>query len=713
MITLILNPKTEAQPYEFDKDVITIGGKSSQADLTISDETIKGEHLRITHEKGRYVVKNVANDPFTSLNNLPFGKKTLENQDILQVGKTFILCDIVKESHLEEEKEEQSIDVEDLDMIDIDALVREVEELEIETSISNPVFDEILEEEKLQVEESPPLPQPQEKTLKPPEKPAPKEYYIDDFDDESESWNVEEKKEEYEVHSPLPFGSWKMFTGLLAAAILLSMVICSGVYFRESGKSSQEEKKIAAGVSDIALALTYAQMNHITPQKQNWADPDFISNNLSTALSPKLHTQARVNSQGQFNKYPYILRTYTSSDMTRFLVIAQPAPNLLKWLVHRKAIVIDSTAMELRKIGDLKALNRLLANISPLEGKNGEDISQTVKEGSLMTLPSLAGHKNNWGFSPPKALALVRPGAERLIYNAPRYYPFGENVLRKALELTETPGNSQDVTRLLEEIKSIGEFSNIVLYSSQGLEAAIQAKKAISTFSPQSDVLVAYVKFNPQGYVASSHLLMDEERTEIAYHEREKRTRIQSVNLDRQNQEEEEEELDEKPLFAHKINPNVDPNHPLLLKLQALTSERVRSLKSLSDEMITLLDRQTHEIIPDFKERFHSLLDRYEEEDSLKRTKMVENLASLYHEYSEMPLEQFLAFIEVAELTAFVKETLKFHHQKEETLTLGPKQVETLLEQIKTISSFEELETLVQEAAEMLSIEKWAGFVEV
>src|SRR5690606_8087270 len=98
----------------------------------------------------------------------------------------------------------------------------------------------------------------------------------------------------------------------------------------------------------------------------------------------------------------------------------QPAPNLMQWLVHKKTLVVDSSTMEMRKISDLKALNRLLANPDPLEGSNGEDIHHLIKEGGLMSLNSLAGHKNHWGFSPPKTLGFIRPGAENYIYNAPR-----------------------------------------------------------------------------------------------------------------------------------------------------------------------------------------------------------------------------------------------------------------------------------------------------
>src|SRR5690606_12499735 len=136
----------------------------------------------------------------------------------------------------------------------------------------------------------------------------------------------------------------------------------------------------------------------------------------------------------------------------------------MQWLVHKKTIVLDSATMDMRKITDLKAINRLLANPNPLAGTNGEELNRLIRAGRLMALNSLAGHKNHWGSSPPEALGYMRPGAENYIYNAPRYYPFGEEFLRKAIDLYGNPGSPSDIAFIQDEMEELSNFPNIVLY---------------------------------------------------------------------------------------------------------------------------------------------------------------------------------------------------------------------------------------------------------
>src|SRR5262249_6046277 len=159
----------------------------------------------------------------------------------------------------------------------------------------------------------------------------------------------------------------------------------------------------------------------------------------------------------------------------------QPAPNLMQWIMNKKTLAIDSSSMELRKISDLKDLNRLLANPDPLENRNGDEIARVLREGTLMSLSSLSGQKNHWGFTPPKALGFFRPGAENNIYNAPRYYPFAEDLLRKAVYLYHNNTHPEELYLLQEEIEEFAAFEDIVLFTSQGMQLALEAQKALST----------------------------------------------------------------------------------------------------------------------------------------------------------------------------------------------------------------------------------------
>jgi len=717
MIKLTLNPDHESKVYTLDKQIIVIGQANAEnVDIPLNTPEAQARHVIIEEQNDRFIVVNAANDPFTSLNGLPFGKKPLKNFDRIEIGDTKIQFEFVDES----------IETAPAEMVPepaadpIDDLLKEVEQLSSppqkekteQTADQEPEPAPEIVEEPAPVSEEPPPEDVEAEDEEQPEPPSSKKYYLQDFDDESEQWS--EDGVENSSSPSLTKGSladtWKMLAGLLFAIIALSTVICSGVYFRASGKNSQEEKKIAAGIADIAMAMTHARLNHITPNKQNWSDPNFIRNNLARVLSPNLHTQAQIDSDGQFTRYPYRLRVYTSKNMDQFIVIAQPAPNFMQWLVHKKSIVVDSTSMEMRKITDLKALNRLLASPDPFEGSDGEELHRLIKEGTLMSLNSLAGHKNHWGFSPPKALGFIKPGAENYIYNAPRYYPFGEELLTKAIQLYQNSSSPSDVAIIQDEMDEISNFPNIILYTSEGLQMAVEAQKALSTFAPNSKFLVAYVKFNPKGFVASSHLLMNEERNDIAFLQS-PRTELAAF-FNKSNGSDQELDFlslepDDDSLFVMEkaSTDQVDQQHPLYLQLKASYDERNRALKSISRRMVELLNLQNKELYPGFQEAFSKLLDEYLAANTTYQNKIIQELSALYQEYTEMPLEEFIKYVDKAKLSSFAHATLDEQRHQLGSEHLTEEEIESAFQRIDNADSLHELEHVVESTAQMLTLE--------
>jgi hypothetical protein len=740
MFKLTLNPDANPTIANFSQTEIIIGNKNSGlAHFKISDPAISEVHIKIINQGNRFLIINSANDPFTSLNGIPFGKKSINHLDRIQIGQHVILFEVsetkspteqtthtdgndraVEDAQLHKEMTEP-VSKEELDFIDIEALLKEVDLWDSKKQMPESVptlsnesstlssqksaHPPLAKDEPAQVElgDSPPVQTSTRATFEDAKPVRPrKESLKADLNPPEES-NIDPQ----ETYVP---GSWKKLTGFLVAFVAICVLVCSGIYFKASGKNSQEEKKIAAGTADIAMAMSHAQLNHIAPSKQNWADPDFIQNNLACVLSPNLHSQAQIDDDGQFTRYPYILRVYTSSDLGRFIVIAQPAPNLLQWLVHKKAMVVDSSAMEMRKITDLKKLNRLLANPNPLEGKNGVEISKVVKEGTLLSLASLSGNNNHWGFPPPKALAYIRPGAENFIYNAPRYYPFGESFLRKAVSLSDNDVTSSEVSSLQDEMNELSKFPDLVLYTSQGLQASIEAQKALTTFSPNRKFLVGYVKFNQKGYVASSHIFMNDEANEIALLEPGvlstrsllERTISDEGDSDQNSTFENDLHFLDKP-FAE--NSDVDTNHPLFLRLQAIASSRSRALTPISEKIIILVHRQNIEIIPDFKDQIAKLNHEYLETDQIHRTRMVQELAKLYQEYSEMPLEEFMKFIEASKMTSFINETLKTQKEQIEEADITENKIQLQIDALSVSKNLGDLDEAVQKTSTMLNLE--------
>lgn len=732
MVKLILNPDSDPQQFSSHGDVVCIGNAAGgNADLVLHGDTVQDIHVKIIRENGRYLIVNASNDPFAELNGQPFGKKALAQGDLIRIDNQTMRFETEEHAaeHATEDKgqerpeEVRQSNVGDNELVaaDIDALMHEVEQLDmvpmLHTQEAATPSECLPKQHKGNTEnkaaspdafcahidlgDSPPPPiSPKHVALatKPPNR-APEEEGAAE-----EPASGEENQNNYLTLAK----RWKLLVG----GVIICVALCAGLfgmlYLQENDRNSQEEKKIAAGVADIAMALTYAQLNHIVPNKQNWADPEFIRSNLTSVLSPNIHTQAQIDNQGQFFRYPYILRVYTAPNLSRFLIIAQPAPNVLQWLVNKKTIVLDSISMEVRKIADLKNLNRLLATPSPLEGLNGDEISRTVGAGSLMSLSSLSGKLNHWGFAPPKALGLIRPGAENYIYNGPRYYPLGESLLKKAMLISQDPGASADVSMLQEELEEISKFPDLVLYTSQGLQAAVLAQKAISIFASNYKFLIGYVNFNSKGYVTNSRLLMNNEGGDVALrdpltHSFSEGASGDNIGLQSSSPENSDNMDDFEGLYPL---PAVDVHHPLYLQLNSIASARSRALKGIRDEVITLLQKQEREMQPDFEDRIQKLLTAYLEEDASQKKKMVHELSQLYQEYSETPLEEFMKFVEATSLTSFVREALKTKQSLSEAPLAEKQSFDIMLTGIRKADSLSELDNLVVEASLNLNLER-------
>lgn len=676
MIKIILYPNSKGETFTFDKQEVLIGSDPAHADVLISENSVHGFHIKISEEKERFIVTNVANDPFTTLNGLPFGKKTITHTAEIQIDQITIKIEVTptltQATPKVENKTEQAAPLTSV----LPASPPKISEKELED-----IPEDFSEEEAFEtIQDEPQTPG---KDEPPPE--------LDE---------VVEKPAPFKL--PFLIVTWKVLVGLAFACLIAGTLVGSFFYFRANDKNSQEQKKFAAGLSDIAMAMNYASRHHLAPSKQNWLNTEFIQTNLARVLSPHLHSQAQINDQGQFIKYPYILRVYTNSDVSKFLVIAQPAPHLFQWLVNKTAIVVDSTTMEIRKVNDIKAFNKLLANPNPLEGKNGIAISHLIQNGTTMSLDSLAGNNNLWGFSPPKALSLMRPGSENYIYNAPRYYPFGESLLRRAIDLIQNSGNNEDITLLQDEVHSFDKYKDIILYSSHGMQTALDAQRALAILLPDKAFMVAYLKLGHKGHITSSHLLIDEDH----HHQLGLLEQTSLLHREFEVPPFSPSNFQEESTLIQPDEGQIDQKHPLYLKLQALNIERQHILKPISNELITLISQNTAAINPEFSQKCQQLLTNYETADTEIQDKLKDKLTELYEEHSEMPLQQFALYIRSGGFSPFVKNNLKNRLESNDTSNISDYDMDDLFQKIQLATDLIELENGVAQIAPELNIGK-------
>ena len=734
MLKITLSDTADSPRY-FDKTPLVIGSSLSQkADLKLENQTIEAEHIVIHEKRGKFEIVNQANDPFVTLNGVPFGKKILKGKDILQIGPQEIVLEI--------EKPLNSLDSPEIDL----ALDQKMQQKSIEASLSSekdvsiafaPIHnDEIaipeLSAEELetllrQVEEmgqqGEPLPTvphtPVAASEEKGKKNSLKDYYLSDYDDQLE------KKKEQDKGLPklsLPQWNWNLI-GSICAIIALVLVFITGlIYLNVSARNKLEEYKGAGGVADVAMSLMYAQMHHIKPHSQNWSDPEFLKNNLLAVLAPEYAPAFTFDNHGQFANNNYFIRIYTSNDLSQFIVLAQPTPGLMQWLIPKATIIVDSNQMELRKIHDLKALNRLFVNPTTLEGSNASEASSLIKNGETISLPSLALQSQKNGFNPPKALGMIREGAENLIYNAPRYYRFGESFMNNAIMLVENPGDPREVELLQLEMKALSKHANIVLYSPWGMHWAIDAQKALNTFIPSNPFLIAYLKFDAAGVVTSGHLLMDQGPGELAMAPK-VIAHLPSI---------------EKPKETKGGESHVEITHPLYMQLNAIKAKLEQPSTFFEKELSPLLEKSNRKEVLEILQKMKTALQKgekryanqpellakqqrtaqflsqlqeivlkFEQETHARTQEAVHELKNLYQEYSAMPLSRFLEYVKAAELEPFVEESLHIYEQgqgKDNEIPVA--KIEGEIRKIPHQSTLGELKTQVDGIADLLKLEK-------
>lgn len=713
MIKLSVHSKSNISTFVFDKATISIGsGLSTNVDLALSDENIQDIHIKILEKNNRYIALNYANDPFATLNNLPFGKKQLKNHDMLQLGESTIVFEsnfdsIDNEIRETPAQELPSKKIEELSYPEIEKPIpppheelTTVKEIEVESKASEQLIDiDSLFEQVEQLDTETITPQKNESNFIKVD-PA-KEVIISNIIKELDEQNTPEEKKEKEpeaknpTEKPVKTGFTRMgYFAILLFFIILAVI--SFIFFNIRQKSNYEKILAAEGVADVSMALAYAQVNHIKPQKQNWFDPEFLKNNLASVVSSDYPSFAHIDNQGHFNNCPYILRIYTSTDLDHFVILAQPAPSVLQWLIPNPTIMVDSRAMELRETNDLRSLNRLLAS-NTLNNTNGLEVSALIKQGNLIPLTTLANKTGNLEFSPPKALGLIRPHAENYIYNAPRYYHFGEDIMDKAIALKETPGNHYEILRLQQEMAEISRFPDILLYSSQGLRQAIEGQKALAALAPQSKFLNAYLHFNSEGKVTSSHLLLNASYSNFSSHTLE--TPLNKVAI---NEVEEEDSLVVDEDAADSLQ--IDLNNPLYEELLLLSTDREKALRNISGNLNNLL--QSHESSPivDFKSKLHLLVSQYESEDQEQIHKINVRLSHLYQEHADVTSELFKKYLDATNLEGFARDTVLIRTEGNVKSYLLEEDLLGQFHHIQSARNFKDLKIAVNELSSVLSL---------
>lgn len=484
--------------------------------------------------------------------------------------------------------------------------------------------------------------------------------------------------------------SWQkgLFFGFVCLMVFALLVGSFLFHVRE--RRQKDELQVARGLSDIAMALSYAHINGIRPQQQNWADPAFLKKNLAAVLSPRYPILAALDSQGQLTNSPYLLRVYTNHQLSQFLVMAQPVASLSQWIAPRSALVIDSKQMELRKLSDVREINRLLVNQRPLEGDSALEISALVAEGSLIPLEKLGSSHSHMGFMAPRTLMMIDPLAGDRIYNAPRYFLFGQRLLERAIvaAASQAPHERELVS---EELNGVAKLPHLVLYATESLQKAHEAQYALAQLLPQHRFQVGYLKISPEGKVVSSQLLLKSD-----------------IGLDPQ--------LDvasatDSLLPAYSTQAGNDPEpatqeplvHPFAQRLAEIAEQRRAALLE-GGGLALQIELESHLARPDpqFVAQLTSLVHQMDQTEKLLEPQLIQQLEQLLLEYDQEPIEQLWQMIQEVGLAYLLAPSIDKELSSVDRAPLL-QEVEGLLLQIEQSQRLPELYLLTAKTSALLS----------
>lgn len=714
----------------FEYSPIIIGGpQSTSADLKLEDPSLQDRHLQISSQKSDgktvFFAHNLANDPFSTLNGLPFGKQPLGHNDIIQINDISLRFEIDNPTDIRENPSESPPEKKP----EAKAPAREDETLET-LSIKKqptPTFPPHRPFTPLKVSDSSlnttfPYTKSSFKpssilSAKPahtltsaapaPNKLSLKDYYLSEYDEDHEHPNDPLKESTSKSYFSAQISKrWRFFV-IIASCVLGVLAISACLtYFWVSDQSSEEEIEAARAIADIAMGLTYAQLKNIQPQNQNWSHHEFLKNNLYAIMAPGYTPLAEFDSHGQFSNCPYMLRIHTNSDASHFIVIAQPAPSVLHWLIPKASIAIDSRTMEMRKINDIKSLNRQIVNAN--SHSEGLEISSEIKLGTLLPLAKLADSEGTHGFVVPKALELIRPGAENLIYNAPRYYLLGQSLLETSLNIVDRHAGAGEVHMLQHELAALMKFPDLVLYSSEGIQQALQAQKALTTIDPNDKFLIAYLQLTAKGKITSAHLLIDDSTSDLAAADDFKQPYPSAFDEPKDHESNDhpvENNGTDKTAQDEQEKNNVDANDPLFLHLTAMVSARHAALKPISDEIADLLKKESCSAQLDCPTRLAKLQTKYFNVHRDEQVKLEKKFEAIANEYAHLPATTLMDFIRAVDLEVAFQEYLKKLSQQPATQQISDQRIVEQIKRIGNSLTWPELENAVIQTNQLLRFE--------
>lgn len=380
-------------------------------------------------------------------------------------------------------------------------------------------------------------------------------------------------------------GSSSLLLWCLSAVLFLGLFsVGSFLYLQE--KNEREEIMAARGIADLSMSLTHARLHSsslfsVLPILENELPNAFLTSHFEAILPAKFRSSSELDPQGHLKNSSYQCQVYSSRDLSRFLLIAEPKAGWLQSLFPKPFLIITSQKMEVRRTFNIRPWLELLGSAKSIEAIHPKELHALANQQELLPLTKLDYGTRKEGFSPPHLLAQLRPDAENRIYNAPRYALFTLPLLQRALELVKEEHDEYASAELRYLAQQYSSLDDLILYTSEKVEKLEQVQEALQQALPTASLLVGTITAHPQsGDILSSELLSSANSEAIA-----------------------------KAADSRTSAGNASTS--LYATLAEFVQARRNALQPISQQMTDLLSSNNSRPLPDFMERLDHLTKKY------------------------------------------------------------------------------------------------------
>ncbi|MDF2577226.1 MAG: hypothetical protein K0S74_710 [Chlamydiales bacterium] len=401
-----------------------------------------------------------------------------------------------------------------------------------------------------------------------------------------------------------------------------------GAYLHYSQKYGEQKLLISQSLVDIGMGLLSAKLQGQLALPENQpVTVEFIRSELKTLLPYPYQILSPINNATGLDTPGYKCNIHYSSDFSQFIIFAKPEKEIAATILSKPGYIVDSNSMLLYEIHDLGAWKKLFKSKPKLEDVRS-DVVKLLANALIVPIEALDPDNRQLGLKTPLEAAeeTNNNNTRYYLYNAPKFYQLGAEIIEKAALLGQGEKYQQDIDLLKTKLQTFSSFRHYILYSSQGPTLAVDAYKGLKQYFPGVEFLFGYVELNStHGRIDTAKLIdITDSATVLSF--------THSNN-------------------SKSGNPQYNSNNSLLKQLKGIVDNRKIAIERINQQIKILIDQNEVDPVVDFDVQFNTLRQEQQKILDEENSKVAQRIQLMYETYSMSPLHLVELYTAIHELS--------------------------------------------------------------